>query len=60
MKNKPKIEFSGVSVPVYILNEIDEIIRVKQYWVSRGDFARQAIIEKIERERANLKDSEKE
>ena len=51
-----KKKYGGVSIPMAILEEIDEMIRELTYWPSRGAFVREACLEKIRRERELLKE----
>ena len=51
-----KKKYGGVSIPIGILEEIDELIRELRYWPSRGAFVRQACLEKIRRERKLLRE----
>jgi metal-responsive CopG/Arc/MetJ family transcriptional regulator len=50
-KRRTRVEFGAISVPMPILEEIDKLIKEFGYWPSRSSFAREACIEKIERER---------
>lgn len=54
-ERKVRVEFSAVSVPIPILEEIDKLIEELGYWPSRSSFVREACLEKIEYERDRLK-----
>jgi len=54
-KKAKKVEFSAVSIPLPILEEIDRLIEELGYWPSRSAFVREACLEKIERERKRLR-----
>ena len=49
-RRKARVAFSAVSVPLPILEEIDNLIKELGYWPSRSSFVREACVEKIERE----------
>ena len=49
-------KFSGVSLPLAILLEIDLLIKELGFWPSRSAFVREACLEKIRRERQELKE----
>lgn len=49
-RRKARVAFSAVSVPLPVLEEIDNLIKELGYWPSRSSFVREACIEKIERE----------
>lgn len=42
--------FGAVSVPMPVLEEIDDLIEDLGYWPSRSSFVREACLEKIEHE----------
>jgi Arc/MetJ-type ribon-helix-helix transcriptional regulator len=46
-----KAKYSSVSLPVKVLEEMDGLIKKLGYWPSRGAFVREAILEKMRRER---------
>ncbi len=48
---RARVEFGAISIPMPVLEEIDKLIKEYGYWPSRSSFAREACIEKIERER---------
>lgn len=48
---RTRVEFGAISIPMPVLEEIDKLIKEYGYWPSRSSFAREACIEKIERER---------
>jgi len=50
-EKRAKVEFSAISIPLPILEEIDRLIEGLGYWPSRSAFVREACLEKIERER---------
>ncbi|MBS7649233.1 MAG: ribbon-helix-helix domain-containing protein [Candidatus Bathyarchaeia archaeon] len=50
-RRKSRVEYSAISIPISILEEIDRLIEEAGYWPSRGAFVREACLEKIERER---------
>lgn len=52
---KARVAFSAVSVPLPILEEIDNLIKELGYWPSRSSFVREACVEKIEREIERMK-----
>lgn len=54
-ERKVRVEFSAVSVPTPILEEIDKLIEELGYWPSRSSFVREACLEKIDYERERLK-----
>jgi len=54
-KRAKRVEFSAVSIPLPILEEIDRLIEELGYWPSRSAFVREACLEKIERERKRLR-----
>jgi Arc/MetJ-type ribon-helix-helix transcriptional regulator len=54
-ERKVRVEFSAVSVPLPILEEIDKLIEELGYWPSRSSFVREACIEKLQYERERLK-----
>jgi Arc/MetJ-type ribon-helix-helix transcriptional regulator len=54
-RRRAKVEFSAVSIPQPILEEIDGLIRELGYWPSRSAFVREACLEKIEREKKRLR-----
>ena len=59
MNNPPTGEeskYQTVSVPKEILEAIKELIAELKYWPSVTSFAREALLEKIRRERAVLKE----
>jgi Arc/MetJ-type ribon-helix-helix transcriptional regulator len=45
-----KVPFSTVSLPLPVLEEIDDLIRKFGYWPSRSAFVREACLEKIRSE----------
>ncbi|MBS7654170.1 MAG: ribbon-helix-helix domain-containing protein [Candidatus Bathyarchaeia archaeon] len=47
---RTRIMFGAVSVPIPVLEEIDDLIEDLGYWPSRSSFVREACLEKIERE----------
>ncbi len=47
-----KLEFTSVSIPKPVLEEVDDLIRKLGYWPSRSSFVREATVEKIHRERS--------
>ncbi|MEM2454791.1 MAG: hypothetical protein QXL85_07225 [Candidatus Bathyarchaeia archaeon] len=51
-KRTSRVRFSAVSIPLPLLEKIDDLIEKVGYWPSRSAFVREACIEKIERERA--------
>ena len=51
-------KFSSVSLPIPILKEIDYLIEEKGFWPSKSAFAREACLEKIRREREELRRKE--
>ncbi len=54
VERRAKVKFSAVSIPEPILKEVDRLIEELGYWPSRSTFAREACLEKIERERERL------
>ncbi|MEM2314274.1 MAG: hypothetical protein QXN40_05860 [Candidatus Bathyarchaeia archaeon] len=54
-KRTSRVRFSAVSIPLPLLEEIDDLIEKVGYWPSRSAFVREACIEKIERERARIR-----
>jgi metal-responsive CopG/Arc/MetJ family transcriptional regulator len=48
-------KFGSVSLPVGILEAIDDLVEQLRYWPGRSAFAREACLEKIRRERDRLK-----
>lgn len=50
-----KVEFGSVSIPNRVLRDVDDLIRRIGYWPSRSAFVREAVIEKIRRERERLR-----
>jgi len=51
-ETRPKVEFSSVSIPKPVLEEVDDLIRKIGHWPSRSAFVREAVIDKINKERA--------
>ncbi len=51
---RPKVEFTSVSIPKPVLEEVDDLIRKIGYWPSRSSFVREATVEKIHREKQRL------
>ncbi|MEM2587864.1 MAG: ribbon-helix-helix protein, CopG family [Thermoproteota archaeon] len=52
---KARVRFGAVSIPLKILEEIDELIEELGYWPSRSAFVREACLEKIKREKERLR-----
>jgi len=59
-RRKARVAFSAVSVPIPILEEIDNLIKELGYWPSRSSFVREACVEKIEREIERMRKLEEE
>ncbi|MEM3489270.1 MAG: ribbon-helix-helix domain-containing protein [Candidatus Bathyarchaeia archaeon] len=53
---KARVRFGAVSLPLKILEEIDNLIKDLGYWPSRSAFVREACLEKIKREKERLKE----
>ena len=49
-------KYATISIPIKISDEIDELIEELGYWPSRGAFAREACLAKIEKEQKRLKE----
>ena len=49
-------KYVTISLPVRIADDIDELIEELGYWPSRGAFAREACLAKIEKEQKRLQE----
>ena len=54
-QNRPKVDFSSVSIPKPVLEEVDELIRELGHWPSRSAFVRESVLEKVRVEKQRIK-----
>lgn len=54
-EEKTKRKFGTVSIPMGVIEAIDDIVEELRYWPSRAAFAREACLEKIRSEQERLK-----
>lgn len=54
MSRKKDFTYVSLGIPRHITDEIDQLIDKFGYWPSRSAFAREACIEKIDREKQKL------
>ena len=54
-----KRKYVTVSIPIAIADDIDELMRERGYWPSKGAFVREACIEKIWKERRKIQELKK-
>jgi len=49
-------QFSTISLPTSLINEVERIVEEFKYWPRKTDFVREAVIEKLERYRKELEE----
>ena len=54
-----KRKYVTVSIPTAIADDIDELLRERGYWPSKGAFVREAFIEKIWKEIRKIQELKK-
>ena len=51
MDEETKGKYSTISLPNKLLDEVDKLIDELGFWVSRSQFTREAVLDKLKKER---------
>jgi len=54
-KKKGRGKFRTISLPAPVVDEVEKVLGKLQYWPTKTDFVREAVLEKLEKYKRNLK-----
>ena len=55
-KRRKGAKFATISLPVRLVEEVEQIVETVRYWPTKTDFIREAVMEKLERFREEQKE----
>jgi len=57
-RRRKQARFATISLPVRLIEEIEHIVDTVGYWPTKTDFVREAVVEKLEEFRKELRQRE--
>jgi len=57
-RRRKEARFATISLPVRLIEEIEHIVDIVGYWPTKTDFVREAVVEKLEEFRKELRQRE--